>query len=135
MKLFPNEIGKKNSMFGLFTILFWSLYFVFGLGHMVVSTMTTLTPALESSIATVHGYAIFLGILNYLFGFQLEKLDFTSKQKQIISWSFIIGLFFRAFYVMIELIFSILSISGVIGDVSISVGVIYFIILNQKEEE
>jgi hypothetical protein len=42
----------------------------------------------------VHGYAIFLAVINYLLGTSVDKLVISGRQKEALSWSFIIaGLF------------------------------------------
>jgi hypothetical protein len=93
-KLFVDtQIGKKNIIFGGLLFLLFAV---------VIGIPLTLTffgiPVLSAEQyqlwKVVHGYAIFLAVINYLLGTSVDKLDISGRQKEVLSWSFITaGLF------------------------------------------
>jgi hypothetical protein len=87
------QIGKKNIIFGAFLFLLFAL---------VIGVPLTLNffgiPVLSVEQyqlwKVVHGYGIFLAVINYLLGTSVDGLSISGRQKEVLSWSFIIaGLF------------------------------------------
>lgn len=90
------QIGKKNIIFGALLFLLFAL---------VIGVPLTLNffgiPVLSAEQyqlwKVVHGYGIFLGMINYLLGITVDKLSISGPQKQVLSWSFIMAGLFGAF--------------------------------------
>ena len=91
--LLDTQIGKKNIVFGAFIFLLFAV---------VIGVPLTLNffgiPVLSADQyelwKVVHGYGIFLAVINYLLGTKVDELHISDRQKEILSWSFIIaGLF------------------------------------------
>lgn len=86
-------VGKRNIIFGAFLFLLFA--FVIGvpltLDFFGLSVMSSEQYELWK---VVHAYGIFLGVINYLLGVTVDKLSISDRQKEIVSWSFVVaGLF------------------------------------------
>lgn len=88
--------GKRNVYFGIF---------VFLIAAFVIGTPLTLN-FLGLDVMSdeqyriwkvVHGYSIFLGVINYFFGLVIDRLRVTNQLKNLASLSFIIAATFGSF--------------------------------------
>jgi len=53
-----------------------------------------LTESQYQTWKVIHGYGVFLAFVNFFFGYCIDRLNLTRRQKEISSWSFVIaGLF------------------------------------------
>ena len=87
------EVGRKNIAFGM--ALFLILGVLVGI-PLTVDFMggSMLTGAQYQTWKVIHGYGVFLAFVNFFFGFSIDRLNLTRRQKEISSWSFVIaGLF------------------------------------------
>ena len=87
------EVGRKNIGFGI--ALFLILGVMIGI-PLTVDLMggSLLTTAQYQAWKVLHGYGIFLAFVNFFFGYSIDRLSLTRRQKEISSWSFVIaGLF------------------------------------------
>ena len=87
------DVGRKNIGFGL--ALFLILGVVVGI-PLTVDFMggSMLTGAQYQTWKVIHGYGVFLAFVNFFFGYCIDRLNLTRRQKEISSWSFLIaGLF------------------------------------------
>jgi hypothetical protein len=86
-------VGRKNIIFGAFLFLLFA--FVVGvpltLDFFGLSVMSSERYELWK---VVHAYGIFLGVVNFLLGTSVDKLSISDRQKEVVSWSFVVaGLF------------------------------------------
>jgi hypothetical protein len=86
-------VGRKNIIFGAFLFLLFAL--VIGvpltLDFFGLSVMSSKQYELWK---VVHAYGIFLGVINFLVGTSVDKLNIPDRQKEVVSWSFVVaGLF------------------------------------------
>lgn len=87
------DVGRKNIGFGM--ALFLILGVVVGI-PLTVDFLggSMLTAAQYQTWKVIHGYGVFLAFVNFFFGYSIDRLNLTSRQKEIASWSFVIaGLF------------------------------------------
>ena len=87
------DVGRKNIGFGM--VLFLILGVVVGI-PLTVDFMggSMLTGAQYQTWKVIHGYGVFLAFVNFFFGYCIDRLNLTRRQKEISSWSFLIaGLF------------------------------------------
>lgn len=86
-------IGKRNIIFGVFLFLL----FAFGIGVPLTLNffgISVLSAEQYELWKVVHGYGIFLAVINCLLGASVDDLRISDGQKKALSWSFIIaGLF------------------------------------------
>jgi len=92
--IFANtDVGRKNIGFGM--ALFLILGVVVGIpltGNLLGGSMVT--AAQYQAWKVIHGYGVFLAFVNFFFGYCIDRLNLTRRQKEISSWSFVIaGLF------------------------------------------
>lgn len=87
------DIGRKNIGFGIAQFLI--------LGVVVGIPLTVdflggsmLTSAQYQAWKVIHGYAVFLSFVNFFFGYCIDRLGLSRRQKEISSWSFLIAGFF-----------------------------------------
>lgn len=87
------DVGRKNIAFGV--VLFVFLGVAVGI-PLTVDFLggSMLTAAQYQTWKVIHGYGVFLAFVNFFFGYCIDRLDLTRRQKEISSWSFVIaGLF------------------------------------------
>jgi hypothetical protein len=87
------DVGRKN--IGLGIALFLIIGVVVGI-PLTVDFLggSMLTAAQYQTLKVIHGYGVFLAFVNFFFGYCIDRLDLTRRQKEISSWSFVIaGLF------------------------------------------
>jgi prepilin signal peptidase PulO-like enzyme (type II secretory pathway) len=87
------QVGKRNIYFGSFLFLLFA--FVIGvpltLDFLGLSVMSSEQYELWK---VVHAYGLFLGVVNYLIGTSVDKWSISARQKEVLSWSFVVaGLF------------------------------------------
>ena len=87
------HIGTKNILFGVFLFLLFA--FVIGVPLTLNFFSASVLSAEQYQLwKVVHGYGIFLGVINCLLGAIVDRLHLSAGQKEALSWSFIIaGLF------------------------------------------
>lgn len=87
------DAGRKNIAFGIG--LFLILGFVVGFPLTVDFLGGSMLTAVQyQTWKVIHGYGVFLAFVNFFFGYCIDRLDLTRRQKEISSWSFLIaGLF------------------------------------------
>ncbi len=84
------EVGRKNIAFGI------GLFLILGV---VVGTPLTidflggslLTSDQYQTWKVVHGYGVFLSFINLFLGLCVDRLNLTTEQKEIVSWSFLLA--------------------------------------------
>jgi len=87
------EVGRKNIGFGI------ALFLILGVLVGIPLTVdllggSLLTAAQYQAWKVLHGYGVFLAFVNFFFGYSIDRLNLTRRQKEISSWSFVIaGLF------------------------------------------
>ena len=87
------DVGRKNIALGV--ALFLVLGVVVGI-PLTVDFMggSLLSGAQYQAWKIIHAYGVFLAFVNFFFGFSIDRLNLTRRQKEISSWSFVIaGLF------------------------------------------
>ena len=87
------DVGRKNIGFGI--AIFLILGVVVGI-PLTVNFLggSMLTSAQYQAWKVIHGYGVFLAFVNFFFGYGIDRLNLTRRQKEISSWSFVIaGLF------------------------------------------
>ena len=92
--IFANtDVGRKNIGFGM--ALFLILGVVVGIPLTVnLFGGSMVTAAQYQAWKVIHGYGVFLGFVNFFFGYCIDRLNLTRRQKEISSWSYVIaGLF------------------------------------------
>jgi hypothetical protein len=90
-KIFADAgVGRKNILFGM--ALFLMLGVVVGI-PLTVDFLggSMLTPAQYQAWKVIHGYGVFLAFVNFFFGYCIDRMSLTRRQKEISSWSFIIA--------------------------------------------
>ncbi len=80
------EIGRKNIVVGI------ALFLLLGVVIGTPLTIDMFGGSLLGSEAygtwkVIHGYGVFLGVINFLFGMVIDGLALTRQQKEISSWS------------------------------------------------
>lgn len=105
------HVGRKNIVFGI------ALFLLFGVAGGIPLTIdffggSVLTREQYQAWKVVHGYGVFLSFINYFFGLIIDRLDVTSRQKEVASWSFLIAALFGAVGRMILLLLSALGAFG-----------------------
>lgn len=89
--IFANtDVGTKNIVFGM--LLFLILGVVAGI-PLTVDFLggSILTTDQYQTWKVIHGYGVFLAFVNFFFGYCIDRLSLTRRQKEISSWSFIIA--------------------------------------------
>jgi hypothetical protein len=87
------DVGRKNIGFGI--ALFLILGVVVGI-PLTVNFLggSMLTSAQYQAWKVIHGYGVFLAFVNFFFGYGIDRLNLSRRQKEISSWSFMMaGLF------------------------------------------
>ncbi len=87
------DVGRKNIGFGV------ALFLILGVAVGIPLTVdlfggSMLTDAQYQAWKVIHAYGVFLAFVNFFFGYCVDRLELTRRQKEIASWSFLIaGLF------------------------------------------
>src|SRR5512139_824885 len=87
------DVGKKNIYFGI------ALFLIYGVLVGIPLTVdllggSMLTAAQYQTWKVIHAYGVFLAFVNFFFGYSIDRMNLTRRQKEISSWSFVIaGLF------------------------------------------
>jgi hypothetical protein len=87
------DVGRKNIVFGI--ALFLAVGVVVGVPLTVdLFGGSMLTDTQYQTWKVVHGYGVFLALLNGYFGLFIDRLDLSRRQKEVASWSILAaGLF------------------------------------------
>jgi hypothetical protein len=87
------QVGKKNIIFGALLFLIFAV--VIGIPLTLNFFGVTVLSAEQYQLwKVIHAYGLFLGVINFLLGMKLDQLSISGRQKEALSWSFIIaGLF------------------------------------------
>jgi len=110
-KIFADAIvGRKNIGFGV--LLFVFLGVVAGI-PLTVDFLggSMLSESQYQTWKVLHGYGVFLAFVNFFFGYCIDQLNLTKRQKEISSWLFVIAGFAGGFGRSFLFIFS--SLGGV----------------------
>jgi hypothetical protein len=84
------DVGRKNILFGV--ALFLILGVVVGIPLTVDFLGGSLLTATQyQTWKVLHGYGVFLAFVNFFFGYCIDRLNLTSRQMEISSWSFVIA--------------------------------------------
>jgi hypothetical protein len=102
------EVGRKNIIFGM--VLFLVLGVVIGI-PLTVGFLggSMLTGAEYQAWKVIHGYGVFLAFVNFFFGYCIDRMSLTRRQKEISSWSFLIAGLFGGIGRSVLLLMSILA--------------------------
>lgn len=90
-RIFTNtDVGRKNIVFGI------GLFIILGVVIGIPLTVdflggSMLTAAQYQTWKVIHGYGVFLAFVNFFFGYSIDRLNLTRRQKEISSWSFLIA--------------------------------------------
>jgi hypothetical protein len=84
------EVGKKNIAIGI------ALLAVMGIVAGIPLTInffggSALTSEQYLTWKVVHGYAVFLGFINYFYGLLIDRVNLTKRQKELSSWCFVLA--------------------------------------------
>ncbi len=124
------RVGKKNIIFGI------ALFLLLGVLVGIPLTIdffggTLLTSDQYRTWKVIHGYGIFLGIINYFFGLTIDRLDLPRPQKELSSWSMLVAGMFGGVGRMILVLLSALDALGIyasLGEVAfITIGTAVFL--------
>ncbi len=84
------DIGRKNIWLGL--ILFLVLGVVIGMPLSVdMFGGSLLTSEQYQSWKVIHGYSVFLAFINYFLGLAIDQFGMSRRQKEVVSWSFLLA--------------------------------------------
>lgn len=127
------DVGKKNIAFGI------ALFLVLGIGLGIPLSIdlfggSIFTAEQYQTWKVVHGYAVFLGFINYFFGVSVDHLNLSRQQKEISSGCILAAGLFGGVARSILVLFSALGEFGLwasLGEtVCITIGT-YFFVLGQ----
>jgi hypothetical protein len=84
------DVGRKNIAFGI------GLFLIIGIVVGIPLTVDFLGGSMLTAIQyqtwkVIHGYGVFLAFVNFFFGYCIDQLNLTNRQKEIASWSFLIA--------------------------------------------
>ncbi len=125
------RVGRKNIIFGA------GLFILLGFGFGIPLTIdmfggSVLTSDQYQTWKAIHGYGVFLGIINYFFGLIIDRLSLTGSQKELASWSILAAGLFGGVIRMVLVMTSTLAVFGraaSLGEtVFISLGIAIFIL-------
>ena len=87
--IFANvDVGRKNICFGI--VLFLLLGVVVGTPLTVDMFGGSLLTSDQYQIwKVIHGYGVFLALINYFLGLAIDRFEMPRVQKEIVSWSFL----------------------------------------------
>lgn len=105
------QVGRKNMAFGI------ALFLVFGVMLGIPLTIdlfggSVLSTDQYQAWKVVHGYGIFLGLINYFFGLMIDRVNLTPRQKQVSAWSLLMAGLFGAVGRMTLVLLSAMSAYG-----------------------
>jgi hypothetical protein len=84
------EVGKKNIMLGV--LLFAVMGVLMGIPLTVDFFGGTMLSTEQYAVwKVVHGYGVFLGFINFFFGFGIDRVNLTRRQKEVSSWCFLLA--------------------------------------------
>ena len=84
------DVGRKNIVFGV--VLFLVLGVVAGIPLTVVLFGgSILTESQYQTWKVLHAYGVFTALVNFFFGYLIDRLSISEQQKEIASWSFVIA--------------------------------------------
>ena len=110
------DVGRKNIAFGI------GLFLILGVVVGIPLTVdflggSMLTAAQYQTWKVIHGYGVFLAFVNFFFGYCVDRLNLTRRQKEITSWSFLIAGVFGGIG---RSLLVLLSIQGGLGGYAVS---------------
>jgi len=122
------DVGKKNIIFGI------ALFLVIGVVVGVPLTVdlfggSMLTATQYQTWKVVHGYGVFLAVLNGYFGLAIDRLDLSRRQKEVASWAILAaGLFGgvgRSILVLLSALdsFGLLASLGEVASITLGTGI------------
>jgi hypothetical protein len=124
------RIGRKNIVMGA------GLFILLGFGFGIPLTINFLGGSLLTQEQyqvwkVVHGYGVFLALINYFFGLSIDRLRLTDGQKELSSWAFLMAAVFGGIIRMLLVILSALSALGIYASLAetvfISLGTLVFL--------
>ena len=123
-------VGRKNILFGI------ALFLILGVMIGVPLTInflggSVLTREQYQVWKVVHGYGVFLALINYFFGLTIDRLNLTRMQKEISSWLFLVAGLVGGIGRMTLVLFSALSDFGIYASLletaCIAIGTVVFL--------
>ncbi len=83
-------VGRKNIVFSI------ALFLIMGVLFGIPLTIDLFGGSLLSldqyqAWKVIHGYSVFLAFINFFFGMCIDRMNLTSQEKEIASWSFILA--------------------------------------------
>lgn len=90
-RIFGNAVvGRKNIVGGI--VLFLILGVVVGIPLTVDFLGGSLLTSAQYQIwKVVHGYSVFLAFINFFLGLGIDRFNLSVRQKEIVSWTFLIA--------------------------------------------
>jgi hypothetical protein len=84
------DVGRKNIIFGV--VLFLVLGVVVGVPLTVgLFGGSMLTDSQYQTWKVLHAYGVFTAFINFFFGFLVDRMNLSRRQKEIASWSFLVA--------------------------------------------
>jgi hypothetical protein len=110
------DVGRKNIGFGI--VLFLIIGVLVGIPLTVdLFGGSMLTDVQYQTWKVLHAYGVFLAFVNFFFGYCIDRMNLTRREKEISSWSFLIAGLFGSFG---RSILFLLAISGGFGSYACS---------------
>ena len=83
-------IGRKNIITGI--VLFLIMGVIVGI-PLTVNFLggSILTGAQYQTWKVIHGYSVFLAFINFFLGLGIDRFNMSVRQKEIVSWTFLIA--------------------------------------------
>ncbi len=83
-------VGRKNIVAGI--VLFLIMGVIVGI-PLTVDFLggTLLTGAQYQTWKVIHGYSVFLAFINFFLGLGIDRFSVSVRQKEIVSWTFLIA--------------------------------------------
>jgi hypothetical protein len=105
------DSGRKNILFGV------GLFLLFGVLMGIPLTInffggSVLGAEQYQAWKVVHGYGVFLAIINYLVGASIDRLALSRREKEAASWSFVLAGVSGGILRLVLLLFSALGAFG-----------------------
>jgi hypothetical protein len=84
------DVGRKNIIFGV--VLFLGLGVVVGVPLTVgLFGGSMLTDSQYQTWKVLHAYGVFTAFINFFFGFLVDRMNLSRRQKEVASWSFLVA--------------------------------------------
>ena len=84
------DVGRKNIVFGV--VLFLVLGVLAGIPLTVdLFGGSMLTENQYQTWKVLHAYGVFTALVNFFFGYLIDRLSISQQQKEIASWSFVVA--------------------------------------------